>query len=230
MGRQTRKGSGVRFPHGPQKSWSEACRAPAIPRGPREFRGLLSGAPSPSDTNWVMREATAFCLYSDMATIVTVFPMKDGKEPDRTPWDECLTVTGSIEKKADKYKLWSRLSVLGLTVLPASIPVLIGLGDTWFLSKALPSILAAASALLATWVQLERPHERWRLYRRYHRVMQAEQLNYRFAAGPYTGLHDRERLLAERLGVIQLQLHDEWEGLIPSAAELTNTSKHGPDD
>jgi hypothetical protein len=146
------------------------------------------------------------------------------------PWNDCLKITVSISNKADKYKAWSRWSVLGITSFSAAIPVLIGLGGNWATQKLIPSVLAAVSAVLAAWIQLERPHERWKLYRRYHRMLEAEQLNYRALSGPYEGVQDPKRLLAIRLGNIQMNLHDEWEGLIPTSAQVAATARQRQTD
>ena len=95
------------------------------------------------------------------------------------------------------------LAVGALTGSTAAIPVLIGLGDSsWFWGRLAPSALAATAALVGALAQLERPHERWALYRRYHRRLEAEQLAYKFRTAPY---HDdnRDKLLAQRLGQIR---------------------------
>lgn len=142
-------------------------------------------------------------------------------EPQPTPWEECLAITRSIKAKADKNKRRARLAVAGLTGSTAAIPVLIGLGqNSWFWGRLAPSVLAAVAALVTALVQLERPHERWALYRRYHRRLEVEQLLYKFGIEPYSG-EDRDSLLARRIGQLQLDLHDEWEGLLPRSQDMT---------
>jgi hypothetical protein len=55
---------------------------------------------------------------------------KDQRRPCENPFDEALTVAGSIGQKADKNKSRARLSVVGLTVASAAIPVSIGLSGS----------------------------------------------------------------------------------------------------
>lgn len=127
-----------------------------------------------------------------------------------------------MRRKAEKNKRRARLSVALLTGTTAAIPVSIGLsGSSWLWGKAVPSILAAIAAVTSSLVQLERPHERWKLYRRYHRIFEAEQLAFRFRTDAYATVDDRDRYLAMRLAELQLKLHDEWEGLLPGSPEIS---------
>lgn len=140
----------------------------------------------------------------------------------RTAEDECAAVAASIGKKADKNKRRARAMTIAMTVSTASIPVLIGLsGDDFWWGRFAPSVLAAISALLVALNGLERPHERWVLYRRYQRLVQAEAKKYRFNARPYDG-RKRDRLLATNVAQLELDLQMEWEGLIPSRFELAS--------
>lgn len=146
----------------------------------------------------------------------------------KTAWEECLNVTASIGRKADANKFRARMSVIIITGSTAAIPLCIGLAtNSWIWGKAVPSILAATAALTSALVQLERPHERWKLYRRYHRTLEAEQLAYRFGSGLYRDSDDRDRLLAHRLAELQLRLHDDWESLLPGTAEVSAVRGEG---
>lgn len=140
----------------------------------------------------------------------------------RTAEAECVAVAASIGKKADRNKLRARGMTVALTASTAAIPVLIGLsGDDHWWGKVAPSGLAALSALLVALNGLERPHERWVLYRRYQRLVQAEAKKYRFEAPPYDG-DKRDRRLAAKVAQLELDLQTEWEGLIPSRSELAS--------
>lgn len=142
---------------------------------------------------------------------------------------ECESVRESIASKADKNKFRARAAVLIMTGTTASIPVFIGLsGSNFLLGKVIPSILAAVAALAAALVQLERPHERWNLYRKYQRIVEGEIVKFKFAAHPYDE-DNRAILLAQKVADLQLQLHDEWSGLLPSRTELgaTNPAQMG---
>lgn len=143
------------------------------------------------------------------------------------PWDECLAVGESIKRKADANKLKARALTLLLTVSTAAIPVLIGLsGDAFVLGKVVPSVLAATTATLVALGQVERPHERWTLYRRYQRLVEAESKLFRYSVSPYDDA-DRERTLGARIAQLELDLQAEWEGLIPRSDELAAVTKKG---
>lgn len=133
----------------------------------------------------------------------------------------CEDITKSIKGKADKYKRMSKVLTLGIAACAASIPVVIGLPiDDEFVVRTVPSLLAALSALAAVVLQIEKPQERWNLYRRYQRILEGEQVLFRAHAGAYKSRH-RETRLAARVATIQLDLHDEWSGLVPRSADAS---------
>ena len=124
----------------------------------------------------------------------------------------------SITAKADKAKRRARFAVMFLTAATALIPVLILVSTQharFVFGQLLPSVLAAAAALGAGWVQIQRPHERWNLYRRYQRVLEAERLHYRYKTGDYGDAASADNTLIERLAQIQLDLHHESGWLEP---------------
>jgi hypothetical protein len=133
--------------------------------------------------------------------------------------DECLAVTASIRSKADKHKRRARTATLSMTAATAAIPVFIGLSTDWFWGRVIPSVLAALTAVGAALVGLEKPHERWMLYRRYQRDLEAAELQYRFELQPFDG-PDRDKQLAQYVADLQLELHRAWEVLIPSAGDV----------
>ena len=145
----------------------------------------------------------------------------------RTPADQCEAIVRSIAAKANSNKRRARLSTLILTAIPALIPVCIiistQVNDFW-VGKVVPSVLAAASALLAALVDIERPHERWNLYRRYQRVLEAELLRYRHRVGRYSG-DDADKVLIEEFSRQQVDLHNEWSGLIPQSSEVASLGR-----
>ena len=83
-------------------------------------------------------------------------------------------------------------------------------------------------ALVIVWcslaVELDRPHERWALYRKYQRILELERTQFRYKIGDYRTLEEAERLehLTERLCAIELELHNEWEQLMPSRGEVAS--------
>ncbi|GAA4723687.1 hypothetical protein GCM10023350_02420 [Nocardioides endophyticus] len=145
-----------------------------------------------------------------------------------TPMALCTAVARSIGAKADKNKFRARVLTVFTTAATAAIPVFIGLsGDDFVTGKAVPSVLAALSATVVALGQIERPHERWSLYRRYQRLLEADAKRYTFGIEPFDK-DDRDRTLAARVAQYELDLQAEWEGLIPSSAELAAASKTGP--
>jgi Protein of unknown function (DUF4231) len=142
------------------------------------------------------------------------------------PMEVANNVVASIGKKADKNKRNARRATIGLAAITASIPVLIGLSSTFFWGRVLPSVLAAVAAVGTAWVHVERPHERWSLYRRYHRLVEMDRLLYVNEVSPYDG-PDRDRILIETLAERQLNLHDEWAGLLPRTADVAGLGPAG---
>ena len=108
-----------------------------------------------------------------------------------------------------------------LTAATALIPVFIGLASNFWLGRVVPSVFAALAAIGTAWVQIERPHERWSLYRRYHRAFQMDRILYVNGVDPYNR-DDRDTVLIERLTLGQMELHDEWAGLLPATAEVAS--------
>jgi hypothetical protein len=88
-----------------------------------------------------------------------------------------------------------------------------------FWAKLVPSVLAAVAAFMAAFIQIEKPQERWSLYRRYQRLAEAEALRYRFRSEPYDS-EDSDRVLAIQMAQLQLDLHDEWAGLVPRSSDF----------
>jgi hypothetical protein len=139
----------------------------------------------------------------------------------------CDSVIKSITSKADKNKRRARGSSITLTAATAGVPVSIIFAEwfptdsflAFFFGRLLPGILAAAAAIVARWVQIEQPHQRWTLYRHWQRFFEAERLRYQHAIGRYS-TDDRDDLLAEVLAKGQLELDDQWASLVPRSREL----------
>jgi hypothetical protein len=89
-------------------------------------------------------------------------------------------------------------------VLPlgtAAIPVLI-LASTqhfsFWLGKFVPGFIAAALFVAASCAQIERPHDRWNVYRRYQRTFEAERMRYQGGVAPYDDSETRESTFREQ--------------------------------
>ncbi|WP_369523977.1 DUF4231 domain-containing protein [Salinibacterium soli] len=137
---------------------------------------------------------------------------------------DCDAITSSIKKKADHYKRMSRIFTILIAGFTASIPVIVGLPiECDWITRTLPGVLAATAALAAVAVQFEKPQERWNLYRRYQRILEGERLLFTTRTGIYKS-RSRDRRLARRLTELQLDLHDEWSGLVPRSADVASSA------
>lgn len=162
-------------------------------------------------------------------------PAQAPTQPTPDVLADCTQVIDSIETKADKNKSRARWSAGGLTGATAAIPVCLIVAEqfapesfwAFMFGRLAPGLLAAFAAVLGRWIQLEQPHQRWTLYRRWQRTFEAERLRYQHGIGAYTG-NDRDDRLAEVLAQGQLDLDDEWASLVPRSRELAAGSHQGP--
>jgi Protein of unknown function (DUF4231) len=137
------------------------------------------------------------------------------------PYDACNRVIEVTRRKADKHERLAKRGTLAIIVSTASIPVVLVISTQWFafgLGKLVPAALAALGTVIAGWIQLQAPHDRWKLYRGYQRVLEAERLKYENRIDPYHG-EDRDGVLVDRLTKAELAMHDEWSGLVPRSAD-----------
>ncbi len=110
-----------------------------------------------------------------------------------------------------------------MTIGTASIPVLILVSTQHFsfwLGKFAPVCIAAALFVAASYAQIERPHDRWNVYRRYQRTFEAERLRYQGSAPPYDDPETRETGFASRIAELTIALHEDWARVLPSADEV----------
>jgi hypothetical protein len=155
--------------------------------------------------------------------------LPSGRSEGYSAVNECNFVIASIAKKADQNKGKARRSAALLTASTALVPVSLlvaeALGNSgfwpFFFGRLLPGFLAAFAAVLARWIQVEQPHQRWTLYRRWQRLFEAERLRYRERIGRYEG-ENRDQLLAAYLADGQVQLDEEWSSLIPQSRVFTD--------
>ena len=136
----------------------------------------------------------------------------------------CDRAIASVRRKADRNERLARASTALIILASAAIPVAIILSThehAFFWGKLAPSLLAAVAAVAAGLLQIERPHERWKLYRGYQRRLEVERLRYENEVSPYNVDADARRAhFAARIAELQLRLHDEWAGLVPISADV----------
>src|SRR4051794_40209965 len=112
-----------------------------------------------------------------------------------TPLEECNFVIASIAEKADKNKRNARRSASLLTGSTALVPVCLIAAEqfgadtlgAFLFGRLFPGLLAFFAAVLSRWIQIEQPHQRWTLYRRWQREFEAHRLRYRQRVGRYGG-------------------------------------------
>jgi hypothetical protein len=148
--------------------------------------------------------------------------------PTGSALDQCNQAIARMRAKADKNKARSRRCTWMLTIGTAAIPVLILLSTqflSFWLGKFAPSVIAALLFVAASYAQLERPHERWNVYRRYQRVFEAERLRYQAAVAPYDDAQTRDQVFAAKLADLTVALHNDWAGVLPTPDQLTGIGR-----
>lgn len=148
--------------------------------------------------------------------------------PTGSPLDQCNQAISRMRAKADKNKARSRRCTWMLTVGTAAIPLLILLSTqflSFWLGKFAPSAIAALLFVAASYAQIERPHERWNVYRRYQRVFEAERLRYQAAVAPYDAPQTRDQVFAAKLAELAVALHHDWAGVLPTADQLAGIGR-----
>jgi hypothetical protein len=156
-------------------------------------------------------------------------------EGEYSALEECNFVIGSIAAKADQNKTKARRSAWLLTGSTALVPVSLLVAEAWGTSgfwpfvfgRLLPGGLAAFAAILARWIQVEQPHQRWTLYRRWQRLFEADRLRYREQIGKFQN-PDRDKQLADALARGQIQLDEEWSSLIPKSKSFADDGEGTP--
>jgi hypothetical protein len=148
---------------------------------------------------------------------------------DDDPLEACARAIASVRRKADRNERLARSTTVLIILASALIPVAIILStqhDAFLWGKLAPSILAAVAAVAAGLLQVERPHERWKLYRGYQRRFEVERLRYQNTVAPYDIPEPgRRSSFAARVGELQLRLHDEWVGLVPVSADIAQRDR-----
>jgi hypothetical protein len=145
--------------------------------------------------------------------------------------DQCNAAIASTRAKADKNKRRSRICAWTMTLGTAAIPVLI-LASTqhfsFWLGKFVPGSIAAALFVAASYAQIERPHDRWNVYRRYQRTFEAERMRYQGGVAPYDDSDTREATFASKIAELTIALHEDWARVLPSADEVAGIAHRRP--
>ena len=149
-----------------------------------------------------------------------------------------IAPTEEIETSATKYSEWmicsikmkadinkNRARVFGiLSVILSSCVVFSLMFDGYSVPSVIAAILTITNSAILAWIQLEKPHDRWRLYRKYHRIIESERLLFLNRLCPYN-TEDSDKIFISKLAELQNRLHNEWDGLIPSYEDISRLQK-----
>ncbi|MCB5461756.1 DUF4231 domain-containing protein [Vibrio lentus] len=127
-----------------------------------------------------------------------------------------------FQKKAEHNKresLWCFRVIMGCTL---AAPVLVGLGEGFWLGKVTPSVLSALAAFCTAWVQLRKPNELWSLYRHTQREIETQITRFDFQVGEFKSLDDEggNRLLALNVSQISIDTSKRWSSKVPDVANV----------
>jgi hypothetical protein len=139
------------------------------------------------------------------------------------PLDACTQTINSVRAKANWNERVARSGTGLVLVLTASVSVILIASTHWdgfVVGKFVPAVLTAAAAVVAGYLQFERPHERWKLYRGYQRALEVERMKFENSTPPYDAA-DAAAKLTLRLAELQLALHDDWAGLLPRSSDVS---------
>jgi hypothetical protein len=155
-------------------------------------------------------------------------PDRHGNPPARrSALEECEDLIAALDREARKHQTLAWTSGLLIVLASSSIPVLILISTQtggFVFGKLLPALLAAVAAIAAGAAQIVRPHDHWRIHRRWQRWLEAERLRYLHGLNEYAS-SDRDRLLMKRIVSVRRRILEEWEAMMPpdgpqAAAEL----------
>jgi hypothetical protein len=141
---------------------------------------------------------------------------------DGSPLEACNRAIASVRAKANNNEQASRIGTAAIAIATALIPLSLVLSTEWLpflLGKATPALMAAVASVVAIWLQFERPHERWQMYRGYQRLFESERLRYLNEVDEYS-TEDRDSQLIRRIADISLKLHQDWSVLVPTSADV----------
>lgn len=148
-----------------------------------------------------------------------------------TPFAACERLREFVSVRARANERRARVTTSAIVVASALIPVCLvaaGQGDHFVWGRLLPALLAATSGAAAGSLQLDRAHDRWRLYRTYQRRIEDEVFRFENHMSPYDGADtQRELQMAETVLQIRAQLHRDWGGLVPTSSAIAGSTREG---
>lgn len=142
--------------------------------------------------------------------------------------DYYSTIRAGIREKANHNKWESQFCFYFIIFATLLSPLFITLGEGWFFGKVVPACLSVAAAATTAWMQSRKPQRLWQIYRRAQRELEREKIDYDFRLADFENANDPDKLLACKVSKVCIDLHYQWEGLIPQPdaiiANLTGSS------
>jgi hypothetical protein len=149
---------------------------------------------------------------------------------DENALELCTNTINGIKKKADHNKQESLNCFVWIVVATLAAPMFITLGKNDLLGKIVPSILSLTATGATAWLQLRQPQKLWGLYRTAQRQLEDQHTRYRHKLGEYAETENPDKLLAEYVANVTLELHYSWLPLVPKSENLqgfdTKSSMH----
>jgi hypothetical protein len=141
----------------------------------------------------------------------------------QTPEDAlsfCERSREGLRKKADHNKSEALGCFIVVISCTLAAPLFITLGSGFWLGKVLPSILSLAAAGATAWLQQRKPQQLWALYRGAQRELEDHETKRKYLIGEYEAAKDPDKLLAEKVAAIVLNVHYQWLPIVPSPDNL----------
>lgn len=101
-------------------------------------------------------------------------------------------------------------------------PIFISLGEGFWYSKLVPSLLASVTAFGTAWLQLRKPQELWSIYRTAQRNIEFSLVHYQFQVENYHGQPQEalDKTLISEVTAFSKSAHETWTKKIPDNLNL----------
>jgi hypothetical protein len=138
----------------------------------------------------------------------------------------CRATIQGFSKKANHNKHEAQICFMIVVVCTGIVPLLIALGEGFWVGKVAPATLSTSAAIATAWLQLRKPQQLWALYRGSQRELEDQETRFKFRIGEYGSYPEPEKLLAERVASIALDAHYQWIPMVPSPDKLRPSPGH----
>lgn len=127
-----------------------------------------------------------------------------------------------FKEKADHNKIESIWCFRLIMVCSLLSPIFISLGEGFWYSKLVPSLLASVTAFGTAWLQLRKPQELWSIYRTAQRNIEFSLVHYQFQVENYHGQPQEalDKTLISEVTAFSKSAHETWTKKIPDNLNL----------